>query len=217
MFLITRSGHLDPMERISEILFGLVMVLVVTSAFSVLEAEHRDVGEMLKATLGCNFAWGVIDAVFYLMARFSEKSRGIIAIQRLRQHVTPHDAQTIVADHLPAVMAQALTPRDFELIGSRLSQISDLPTSARLTKEDWTGAFAVFALVFSATLPVVIPFVVFKDVSVATRTSNAIAIGMLFITGYAFGRYTGNHKWLTGLAMVAVGSGLVAVAMALGG
>ena len=33
---------LDPIERVSEVLFGLIMVLTIT----------------------CNFAWGTIDAVF---------------------------------------------------------------------------------------------------------------------------------------------------------
>jgi hypothetical protein len=64
---------LDPMERISEILFGLIMVLTVTCSFSALEADRKQVREMLLAAVGCHFAWGAIDAVFYLLARFSEQ------------------------------------------------------------------------------------------------------------------------------------------------
>ena len=51
----------------------------------------------------------------------------------------------------------------------------------------------------------------------ALRVSNAIAIVMLFLTGYAFGRMTGRRPWLVGIAMVAVGSALVGMTMALGG
>ena len=40
---------------------------------------------------------------------------------------------------------------------------------------------------------------------------------MLFLTGYAFGRITGRYPWVVGIAMVVVGSILVAMTMALGG
>jgi lipoprotein signal peptidase len=37
------------------------------------------------------------------------------------------------------------------------------------------------------------------------------------VTGYAFGRITNYHPWLTGLAMVILGGALVAATIALGG
>ena len=40
---------------------------------------------------------------------------------------------------------------------------------------------------------------------------------MLFLTGWAFGRITGHHPWLVGIAMVVLGSMLVGMTMALGG
>ena len=45
----------------------------------------------------------------------------------------------------------------------------------------------------------------------------AIAVVMLFVTGYAFGRVTQYHPWGTGFAMVVLGLLLVALTMALGG
>ena len=54
---------LEPMERISEILFGLIMVLTYTCSFSVAGAGREEVRTMLVGALGCNLAWGVIDAV----------------------------------------------------------------------------------------------------------------------------------------------------------
>jgi hypothetical protein len=44
------------MERISEVLFGLIMVLTVTCSFSVAEADPKNVHAMLLAALGCNLA-----------------------------------------------------------------------------------------------------------------------------------------------------------------
>jgi hypothetical protein len=55
-------GFLDPMDRISEVLFGVIMVLTFTGALSIATADRLEVREMLVGALGCNLAWGVIDA-----------------------------------------------------------------------------------------------------------------------------------------------------------
>jgi hypothetical protein len=63
----------------------------------------------------------------------------------------------------------------------------------------------------------VIPFLFMRDAGTALRTSNAVAAVMLFATGWLLGRYAGRPAWRTGLGMLAVGIGLVAITMALGG
>ena len=99
----------------------------------------------------------------------------------------------------------------------RLMQLPEPPARARLGKDDWLGAIGVFLVVFLSTFPVVIPFIFMRNVGPALRVSNAIAIVMLFLTGWAFGRMTGHHPWLVGIAMVVLGSVLVGMTMALGG
>jgi VIT1/CCC1 family predicted Fe2+/Mn2+ transporter len=64
---------------------------------------------------------------------------------------------------------------------------------------------------------VTIPFIFLDSLGRAMRLSNAIAIVLLFLTGYAFGRVAEYRPWLTGLAMVVLGSVLVAITIALGG
>jgi VIT1/CCC1 family predicted Fe2+/Mn2+ transporter len=71
--------------------------------------------------------------------------------------------------------------------------------------------------VFLSTFPVVIPFLFIGEVQPALRISNAVAIAMLFLCGYAFSRCTGHCPLPTGLVMVAIGSALTGVAIALGG
>ena len=68
---------LDPIDRLSEVLFGLIMVLTFTGSLSVYEAGREDVRTMLVGALGCNVAWGLIDAVFYLMGCLAEKGRDL--------------------------------------------------------------------------------------------------------------------------------------------
>jgi VIT1/CCC1 family predicted Fe2+/Mn2+ transporter len=59
--------------------------------------------------------------------------------------------------------------------------------------------------------------VLIGDAKLALRASNAVAIAMLFLCGFALGRFAGFRPIVTGLSMVAVGSALVGVAIALGG
>ena len=49
---------LDPMERISETLFGLIMALNFTRTLDVATADSIKVQTMLIGALGCNLAWG---------------------------------------------------------------------------------------------------------------------------------------------------------------
>jgi len=205
------------MDRISEVLFGLIMVLTVTCSFSVATAERKDVHAMLLAAVGCNLAWGVIDAVFYLMARFSEQGQGILAVQALRKATAPGEAQAIIADALPPLLASVLTPTEFDAMRERLNQLPKLPKRPQLNKDDWLAALGAFLWVFLSTFPVVIPFLLVTDAKLALRFSNGVAILLLFLTGYAFGRYAGRRPWLTGFAVVVLGSSLVGIAIALGG
>jgi hypothetical protein len=70
-----RRRFLDPTERSSEVLFGLIMVLTFTGSLSATSSGHADVHIMLVGALGCSLAWGTIDAVFYLMGTLSERGR----------------------------------------------------------------------------------------------------------------------------------------------
>jgi hypothetical protein len=52
----SRKRRLNPMERISEVLFGLIMVLTLTCSFSIAGAGRAEVRQMLIGALGCNLA-----------------------------------------------------------------------------------------------------------------------------------------------------------------
>jgi len=75
----------------------------------------------------------------------------------------------------------------------------------------------VFGLVFSSTLPVVLPFFLVPNTAVALRISNVVALGLLFLTGYLFGLHTRHTPWRWGITMVFIGCLLTAVAFYLGG
>ena len=214
----TRSKRvLEPHDRIAEVLFGLIMVLTFTGSLSVAEADRAEVRTMLIGALGCNLAWGIIDAVLYLMGSLSEKGKGLLTFRAVRQATDPQRARRLIADALPSVVASVLEPAELDAIHQRVQQLPEPPRHTRLGGDDWLGAAGVFLLVFVSTFPVAIPFMFMQQAGPALRVSNAIAVGMLFILGCAFGRVSARHPWRMGVAMVALGAGLVAMTMALGG
>jgi hypothetical protein len=208
---------LEPAERISEVLFGLIMVLTITGSLSVAEANRESVRTMLVGALGCNFAWGVIDAVFYLMSGLIEKGRGLKTFRAVCKATDTQEAQRLIVGALPPVIASVLQPAEFDAIHQRLKQLPEPPRYARFHRDDWLGAAGVFLLVFLSTFPVAIPFVFAQDATLALRLSNAIAIVMLFALGYASGRCAGRNPWMMGSSMVVFGLILVGMTIALGG
>jgi len=207
---------LEPIDRVSEVLFGLIMVLTFTGSLSVAEAGREDVRAMLVGALGCNLAWGLIDAVFYLMGCLAEKGRDLATFRAVREATDPGRAQRLIADALPLV-GSVLEPVELEAMRVRLKQLPEPPPRAGLGRDDWRGALGVFLLVFLSTFPVTVPFIVMGDAMPALRVSNAIAVVLLFMAGYAFGRITGRRPVWVGAAMVAFGSILVGLTITLGG
>jgi VIT1/CCC1 family predicted Fe2+/Mn2+ transporter len=208
---------LDPIDRVSEVLFGLIMVLTFTGSLSVAEAGSADVREMLLGALGCNLAWGIIDGVFYLMGCSAERGRNLLTFRALRQESDPRAAQQLIAGTLPPMVASVLQPAELETMRQRLKALPEPPNRPGLPKGDWLGAVGVFLLVFLSTLPVVIPFTFMKDITLALKISNAIAIVMLFLAGYTFGRITARSPVWLGVAMVVMGGIMVSATIALGG
>lgn len=208
---------LDPVEHVSEILFGLIMVLTFTGSLSVAEAGRDDVRAMLIGALGCNLAWGIIDAILYLMGRLAEKGRNLMSLQAVRRASDPQEAQRVIAEALPPAIASVLQPAEYEAVRQRLKALPEPPERAGLSRDDWQGGLGIFLLVFLSTFPVVIPFILMRSAQPALRVSNAIAIAMLFVAGYVYARNAGYRPWLVGISMVLLGAVLSGLTMALGG
>ncbi|HKY87772.1 MAG TPA: VIT1/CCC1 transporter family protein [Pseudorhodoplanes sp.] len=209
---------LDPMDRISEILFGLIMVLTYTTTLSVMTASQADVRAMLVGALGCNLAWGIIDGGLYLMEQLRERSRDLVLLRAGREAADdPEAARRAVRDALPQPLASAVSADQIETMLHKLKDAPAPPERPRLTGDDWWGALGIGLLCFLSTFPVVIPFIFIDDARLALRLSNGIAIAMLFVCGYAFARYAGIRPWIMGVLMVVIGSALTGVAIALGG
>jgi VIT1/CCC1 family predicted Fe2+/Mn2+ transporter len=213
----TSKHVLEPHERISEVLFGLIMVLTFTGSLSVAEAGRSEIRVMLIGALGCNLAWGIIDGVLYVMGCLAEKGRNLKTLNALRQTKDSKLGRQLLAGALPPLVASILKPEELETMRERLVQLPKPPAYVRASGRDWFGALGVFLLVFLSTFPVAVPFIVMQNAAQAMRVSNGIAVVMLFVTGVAYGRCVGRSPWGFGVTMVVLGLVLVALTVALGG
>ncbi len=211
----SRERVLDPIDRISEILFGLIMALTFTVTLDAATADDGEVRSMLLAALGCNIAWGLVDGVMYLSMGLVERAHAL----RLMRDLRASDATTgrsMLKDAVPPVVAATLDDAELDRIRTMLDQV-ELPARPRVRADDVLGGLAVATLVFLSTFPVALPFAFIDDPATALRTSNGVALLLLFVAGIALGRYGGIRPIRLGLLMAMLGSLLVAMTVALGG
>jgi hypothetical protein len=212
-----RRRVLDPVERFSEILFGLIMVLTFTGSLSVATSGRQEVKEMLIGAIGCNLAWGIVDAIMYVLNTLGQRGRALLLLGSVRRAANAREVEGAFVEAMPASVLSILRPEELETIRQRIAAGPEPPPRVRFERDDFRGALGVFLLVFLSTFPVVVPFVFMPDAMRALRVSNAIAILLLFLAGLSLGKYAGYRPWRAGLVMVVIGVVLVVVTIALGG
>lgn len=212
------SGRaLEPIDRITEVMFGLLMATTFTGSLSVATAGREDARLMLIAAFGCNLAWGLADAVIYLLRTWTERTRSRTLLARLLADEKGQEGRQLIADALPARIGEVVDENGLELLRVHLMRNGQQPLPARLGLQDFKAALATFLLVVLATFPLVILFLVIAHTGTAIRVSNLVALIMLFLAGWLLARYSGGRRVLTGVIMSLVGVALILAIIALGG
>jgi hypothetical protein len=213
---------LDPATSLAEVMFGLIMTLTFTlGAGVVIEDDGREgVREMLVAVIGCNIAWGIIDAALYLVNTSFERGRLRRLGHSIRHARDEATAVAAVANALDDVLDGAIAPTERERLYERVAgyvRTKPAAATAGWSKEDFVGAFTSFWLVTLTSAPAALPFLVIDDLRVALRVSNGILLALLFLTGYWSAKFTLGNPWKVGLIFLVGGALLVAIAIPLGG
>jgi hypothetical protein len=211
------SNVLDPIDRISEVLFGLIMVLTYTCSISVASEGRAQLKDLLWAALGCNVAWGIIDAIFYLMNTIFSRGHGLSVLTRLKETKDKEISRNLLLDELPLVVSAILKQEEVDGLNERLVNLEQLPRKKIISATDLRAAFIIFLLVFTCTFPVALPFILLHDIALALRISNLVALLILFFGGISVGKYAGFKPLWTGTIITFLGIVLVALTMVLGG
>jgi hypothetical protein len=212
---------LDPGDALGEVMFGIIMTLTFTvGARFFLVAEEFDRNELIIGAIGCNIAWGIIDAVLFVVGTLFFRSQRARFYQALRAAPDEQAALAAVADQFGLEDEPLAIPAEDRAklyqailaVGRRAN-----PAPIRITRDDLMSAFLVFVLVALTVIPCVIPFLIFEDESRAITISNTVQVALLFICGYRWGSYTAVTPWKVGFAVAILGLGMCMLTVVLGG
>jgi VIT1/CCC1 family predicted Fe2+/Mn2+ transporter len=211
-----RKQVLDPIDRLTEVMFGLLMVLTFTGTMSVTLGQGATVREILLAAIGCNLAWGIVDGLVYVLASITDRRRARARRAELRATAGPEAAGRL-RDMLSDEAAQMLSQSDIENLLSIARRPDPAPPGAGVLRQDLRAALAVFSMVVLATWPPILPFLLTDQVHLAMRASNIIAVAMLVAIGWQLDRVIGDGSRLMRWVVPVLGAVMVAVTIALGG
>src|SRR5689334_4782999 len=91
---------LNPMDRVAEILFGLIMALSFTCSINIATRGPAEIRELLIGAIGCNLAWGIVDATMYLVGLLARKSRSKTILDAVRDPSQSGKAIKYISDEL---------------------------------------------------------------------------------------------------------------------
>jgi VIT1/CCC1 family predicted Fe2+/Mn2+ transporter len=208
---------LDPTDRFSEVVFGVIMAMSFAGTVDVASAGEQDIRQLLYATLSCNVAWGIVDAVMYVITSVTDRGWTYRLVHAIGEAKNATEGRGIVAENLPGGLARVLPASVVEAIRTAIAGAAPNTHRPRVTSGDLAGALGVFLLVVLATLPVTLPFAFASDVTFALNLSRGIGLAMLFLNGAALGHYGGFGAWRSGFTMLGIGVALIGLIVALGG
>lgn len=213
-----REPVLNTIERVSEMCFGLFMALTFVGAVSAATAgqEQTAARTMFYTALGCNLAWGLVDAVMYLVRTLTERGKRLTLAIAVRAAPNAEAASKVLHDNLPPLIRRLVGEHELARIREGLTKHA-LPERPRFHARDFQGAAGIFVIVVLSTFPVALPFVLMDDMKAALLVSRLLTFAMLFGGGYALGAHAGYAGWKAGASMLVLGVALTAAIIALGG
>lgn len=217
--LNTSSRHivLNPADRASEIITGLVMTVAVTGSVSVANAHGSDVQNMLIGAMGSIIASGFFNGIIFIFDRIVERARNLKVLRSMQKEQSLPVMREELDEILPMNLAEILSEDEINSIKTRLHSTLPIPRRAKLQWDDIQGAINICVLIVLATVPVALPFYVINNVHLALRVSHLTAIFLMFVTGFILGKYASEEPWRIGFLMLILGLVLVALTIALGG
>jgi hypothetical protein len=219
--IVSPLTYLKPNESLSVFIAGLIVVLSSTLAASTMsDGGQEGVGAALIAAIGVNAAWGLVNAVLYMMGSTFDSNRRPRLGRAIASAPDETAAVAAVGGELDPSLASVTQAEDREWLyrSIRISMVHGrLPPRISLLRHNAFGAIEVFCVALAASLPAVLPLVLFGDPWFALRISNLVVVGLLFLAGYHWAKYVHANPWLTGFGLTGIGLALVAVATLLGG
>lgn len=219
---------LDPIDRLSETIFSILILLTFTLAFRIIRLSGdpgqafsiENMNDLLVGAVGAILAWGMIDGVMYALFSLFERGEKHRLLKEIQIAETDQDAVDVIADELDFIL-EPIADEGLrqKLYFGVLDHLRDSkPRRIEFTRDDFTGALGHVIVAMIAVLPSLVPLLLLRqNPDLAIRLSNIVSFIVLFSAGYRWGIYTGANPWKTGLLLMAVAVVIVLIAILLGG
>lgn len=210
--------HLEPADRLGEVLFGLIMALGFTGAVR-LGLDEADNRALLIGIGGCNLAWAIVDGVMFVLGAIFERGRTARLIRDVAQTPDEDAALRRIEAELTGPLLSLSTADERRRLARDALTLARRASAERpgVQADDLLGGVAVALIILLATLPVLVPFLVVPDPNLAVRVSNTVALTELFLVGMWWGREVGGRPLRIATGLTLVGVVLVLITIALGG
>ena len=176
----------------------MVLTVTLTAGFAVDEGR-AGVRELLMAAIGCNVAWGVIDAAMYLMDAITVRTGKMRLVTAVQGASSSAAALALIRDEIEPELQELLDPSEREAFSTSVFRhISRAQATTKiLTRDDVYGALACFVLVFLSSLPAVLPFLFFLPSPILRSVSPTFSLSSSFLLSDRSGRLTwASIGWL---------------------
>ena len=217
------KNYLSASDRLSEIMFGLIMAMTIIGASKIALVsgdEELNGRVIIAAALGCNFAWGLVDAIMYVFTELIDRGKYMGLVSTVKQSKDESAAIASIDRALENPIIGNLGEAERkQLCSSLYKNMSTIePKKVRVVKDDVIGAFICFVLAFFTAFLTVIPFFIpFGQLLFKIWLSRLISFAMLFAIGFVYASHTNKGKVKTAVGMVVVGLVINIVIIMLGG
>lgn len=219
---------IDPIDRLSETVFSILILLTFTLAFRITRlagssqqpVSQENVNELLIGALGAVLAWGLIDGIMYALISMFERGERHRLLREIQAARTEQEAVDVIAEDMDYLLEPIIGEKERKtLYHSIFAHLrNSKPRKIGLKGEDFSGALGHVIVAIVAVIPSLIPLIIIRqDYDLAIRVSNLVSFIVLFVAGYYWGNYTGANPWKTGLLLMSVAIALVVIAIPLGG
>lgn len=219
---------LDPIDRLSETIYSVLILLTFTLAFrvilhnaypaTIIAEDYAD--ELIVTAFGAILAWGLIDGLMYALMELFQRGERHRLLQQIQSAPSEQDALDAIAEEFDYILEPIAGEAERQALyrNVHIQLRTSEPRPVGLRREDFSGALGCVVVSLLAVLPSFAPLVLFRDnLELGIRISNLVSFVVLFSAGYSWGRHTGANPWRTGLLLVAAAALMVAIALPLGG
>ncbi len=147
------SRFLDPVDRLVEGIYSVLIVLTFTLAFNAFQA-HTEKGadfisaivfQLFVAALGCAVAWGLIDGVMYVLTSMFQRGERRRLFVAIHDAADEEDAIALLAEQLDDTYAEIATVEERNAHYRELYTLlrASAPRVVGFKREDFAGALGV--------------------------------------------------------------------------